>query len=55
MLQQLAGDLALGGEHDAVLCEDTESCAGMRDGLESIFDLVEATLGREDGRLPGRG
>lgn len=51
LLQQLAGDLALGGQHDTVLCEDTESCAGMRNGFEGIFDLVQAALGREDGRL----
>jgi hypothetical protein len=51
LLQQLASDLPLCGENNAILCQDTERCSGVRDSLEGIFDLVEATLWGEDGRL----
>jgi hypothetical protein len=51
LLEQLGGDLALGGEHDAVAREDAERGAGVRDGLERVLDLVQPALGREDGRL----
>ena len=51
LLQELAGDLALGGEDDAVGGQDAQGGAGVGDGLEGIFDLVQTALGREDGRL----
>jgi len=51
LLQELGCDLALSGQDDAVLGQDADGGAGVRDGFESIFDLVQATLGREDGCL----
>jgi hypothetical protein len=51
LLQQLARDLALGGEDNAVAGEDTEGSTGVGDGLERILNLVEAALGGEDGCL----
>jgi hypothetical protein len=51
LLQQLARDLALGGEDNAVAGEDAEGSSGVGDGLKRILDLVEAALGGEDGCL----
>jgi hypothetical protein len=51
LLQQLGCDLALGGEDDAVLGEDTDGGTGMGDGFQGILDLVETTFGGEDGCL----
>jgi hypothetical protein len=51
LLQQLARDLALGGEDNAVAGENTEGSSGVGDGLKRILDLVEAAFGGEDGCL----
>lgn len=51
LLQQLRCDFPLGGKDNAVLGKDADGGAGVGNRLESIFDLVEATLGREDGCL----
>lgn len=51
MLEQLRRHLTLGGQDDAIFGEDTDGGTGVGDGLEGIFDLVEATLGGEDGCL----
>lgn len=40
LLQQLRRHLALSGQDDAILGEDSDSSSGMRDGLEGIFNLV---------------
>lgn len=51
LLKQLRRHLALSGQDDAILGEDADGCAGVGDGLEGIFDLVEAAFGGEDGCL----
>lgn len=56
LFQQLAGDLALSGEDNSILCQHAERGSGMRDSLERVFDLVETALGGEDGglKIPGK-
>ena len=54
LLEELGSDLALGGEDDAVLGQNANGRAGVRDGLEGIFDLVQTPVGGEDGCLGAR-
>lgn len=49
LFEQLAGDLALSGQDNAILGQYTQSSTSVRDGLKSVFDLIETALGREDG------
>lgn len=51
LLQQLARHLPLCCQHNSIFREDTDSCACMRDSLESIFDLIKTSLWGEDGCL----
>lgn len=53
LLQQLARHLAFCGKDDAIAGEDSYCGAGERDGFQGIFDLVQASLRREDGSLEG--
>lgn len=50
LLQQLGGDFALGGKHNAVLGENANGGTGVRDGLLRVLHLVEPSLRRKDGR-----
>lgn len=40
LFQQFACDFSLRGQYDAILCQYSQSCAGVRDGFESVFHLV---------------
>lgn len=51
LFQQLGCHAALGGQDDAILGQDANGCAGVRNGLEGILDLVETAFGGEDGSL----
>ena len=49
-VHQLVGDLLQGCDGRAGLAPDTDGgVAGRIDGLEGVLDLVETTLGAEDG------
>jgi len=39
---------ALGGQEDAVLGQDAQAGAGVRDGLHGVLHLVQTALRRED-------
>jgi len=53
LLQQLTGDFSFRREHDSILGQDAQSCTGVRDSLERVFDLVQTALGRKDSGLFG--
>lgn len=51
LLEQLARHLALGSEHNPILCQYTESRPSVRDSFQSILYLVQAPFWGEDRRL----
>lgn len=52
LFQQLAGHLPLRRKDNSILGKNTEGGTGMGDGFQRILDLIQATLGGEDGGLP---
>ena len=46
-VQQLGGDALLGRQNHAVLCQNADRRAGVRNGLHRVLDLVQSPLGRE--------
>lgn len=51
LLEQLRRHLALSSQDDAILGQYSNSSSGMGDGFQSVLDLVETALWREDGCL----
>ena len=50
LVQQLVCVSSFGSQNNSVVGQNAETRAGMADRLHRIFDLIEATFGREDGR-----
>ena len=48
LLEKLGGNFSLGSKDYSICGKNAQRSAGVRDGFESIFDLVEAAFGRED-------
>ena len=48
LVEQFVCVAFFGGQNDAVIGQDAQTGAGMRDGLQRVFNLVQATFWRKD-------
>lgn len=51
LLKKFRSHLPFRGKNDSILGKDANGCASVGDGFQSVLDLVESSLGGENGCL----